>query len=264
MVLDLRGNGGGLLNEAVLMASLFLRGRRGRLHRRPHPGRRDYEAIGDALEPPPMVVLINRDTASAAEILAAALGDDDLATIVGTRSFGKGVFQEVIELANGGALDLTIGEYLTADGRRWPARGSSPTCGRDDPDTPRRGPATRRSRCSRASSPRAGEPPPEARRVVGVVSRAGASSSLSRCSSAGPQVPLAKPTARDAGPRWPWSSSGQAPACVRAPRLPERARDVVEALLWERGEPRLPRPRSRPRPADAAAAAEAAAGAGAT
>ena len=64
----------------------------------------------------PTVVLINRDTASAAEILTAALKQAGVATVVGTRSFGKGTFQEVIPLDNGGALDLTVGEYLTRDG----------------------------------------------------------------------------------------------------------------------------------------------------
>ena len=63
-----------------------------------------------------MVILTNRDTASASEIVTAALQQNDLATVVGTRTFGKGTFQEVIELDGGAALDLTVGEYLTADG----------------------------------------------------------------------------------------------------------------------------------------------------
>jgi carboxyl-terminal processing protease len=73
-----------------------------------------------------MVVIINRDTASAAEILTAALQERNLATVVGTRSFGKGAFQEVIELPNGGALDLTVGEYLTADETSLADRGVRP------------------------------------------------------------------------------------------------------------------------------------------
>ena len=72
------------------------------------------------------MVLINRDTASAAEILASALGERELATIVGTRSFGKGVFQEVIELDSGGAIDLTVGEYLTSEGRSLAGKGVRP------------------------------------------------------------------------------------------------------------------------------------------
>ena len=64
----------------------------------------------------PYDVLIDRGTASAAEILTAALKDDGDATVVGTRSYGKGVFQEEHDLANGGALKLTVGEYFTPDG----------------------------------------------------------------------------------------------------------------------------------------------------
>jgi carboxyl-terminal processing protease len=137
LLLDLRGNGGGLLNEAVLSTSVFVEDgvivstdSRSR-------GHREYEAQGDALDPRPTVVLINRDTASAAEILTAALGDYDLATIVGTRSFGKGTFQEVIRLPGGGALDLTVGQYLTADGTSLAGKGIQPDVrAADDPDTP--------------------------------------------------------------------------------------------------------------------------------
>jgi carboxyl-terminal processing protease len=126
LVLDLRGNGGGLLNEAVLTSSVFVEdGVIVSTSGRAQPDQ-DYEAVGDALEPRPMVVLINRDTASAAEILASALGERELATIVGTRSFGKGSFQEVIELDDGGALDLTVGEYLTSEGKSLAGEGIRP------------------------------------------------------------------------------------------------------------------------------------------
>ncbi len=84
LVLDLRGNGGGLLNEAVLCASLFLD--KGQLVVSTNSrtlGHRDYEAVGDPLPTRPTVVLINHDTASAAEILASALSDHHRATIVG-------------------------------------------------------------------------------------------------------------------------------------------------------------------------------------
>jgi carboxyl-terminal processing protease len=116
LVLDLRGNGGGLLNEAVLAASVFVEDGNIVSTRSRTQGDRSYEAVGDALEPRPMAVLVNRDTASAAEILAAALEEYDLATVVGTRTYGKGTFQQVLHLPAGGALDLTEGEYLTADG----------------------------------------------------------------------------------------------------------------------------------------------------
>ena len=138
LLLDLRGNGGGLLNEAVLCASLFLR--KGQLVVSTNSrtmGHHDYEAVGGSLPKRPTVVLINHDTASAAEILASALSDHNLATIVGTRSFGKGTFQEVIRLAAGGALDLTVGEYLTADGTSLAGKGIRPAVqAADDPKTP--------------------------------------------------------------------------------------------------------------------------------
>jgi carboxyl-terminal processing protease len=126
LMLDLRGNGGGLLNEAVLTASVFIEdGVIVTTEGRAQP-RQDYTAVGGALDPQPTVVLIDRNTASAAEILAAALEERGLATLVGTRSFGKGTFQEVIELENGGAVDLTVGEYLTADGNSLAGEGIKP------------------------------------------------------------------------------------------------------------------------------------------
>ena len=89
-------------------------------------GAANYRAVGGNLPEEPTVVLINRDTASAAEILTAALAEYDLATIVGTRSFGKGTFQEVIHLAAGGALDLTVGQYFTANGASLANKGIQP------------------------------------------------------------------------------------------------------------------------------------------
>jgi carboxyl-terminal processing protease len=126
LVLDLRGNGGGLLEEAVLSASLFVKHGVIVTTDSRSQGRRVYGAVGDALAPRPTVILINRDTASAAEILTAAIADHGLGTVVGTRSFGKGVFQQVTSLANGGALDLTIGEYLTPNGTSLAGKGIKP------------------------------------------------------------------------------------------------------------------------------------------
>jgi carboxyl-terminal processing protease len=126
LVLDLRGNGGGLLTEAVLTSSLFVEDgvivtTNGRTQ-----GDQTFEAVGDALPERSTVVLINHDTASASEILTAALQQAGLAEVVGQRSFGKGTFQEVIPLENGGALDLTIGEYLTRDGTSINGTGIKP------------------------------------------------------------------------------------------------------------------------------------------
>jgi carboxyl-terminal processing protease len=117
IVLDLRGNGGGLLEEAVLSASVFLPKDEVVVTTNSRTqGHAVYKTVGDNLPKVPVVVLVDRNTASAAEILTAALADDAGAKTVGTRSYGKGVFQQEIDLSNGGALKLTIGEYFTPDG----------------------------------------------------------------------------------------------------------------------------------------------------
>ncbi len=136
LVLDLRDNGGGLLNEAVLSTSVFLEDGNVVSTRSRTQGDRDYPAAGDALDPRPTVVLVNRGTASASEILTAALQQNDLAEVVGTRTYGKGTFQEMIDLPAGGALDLTIGEYLTADGTSILGEGVKPDVRvADDPES---------------------------------------------------------------------------------------------------------------------------------
>ena len=83
-----------------------------------------------------MVVLINGDTASASEIVTAALEQAGIAKVVGTTSFGKGTFQEVIPLKNGAALDLTVGEYLTRNGTSINGIGIAPQVkAKDNPST---------------------------------------------------------------------------------------------------------------------------------
>jgi carboxyl-terminal processing protease len=117
IVLDLRHNPGGLLDEAVLTASLFLPEDEVvvRTNSRSQ-GESVHKTTDGRISKLPVVVLIDRGTASAAEILTAALADDAGAEVVGTRSYGKGVFQEEQALSNGGALKLTVGEYFTPDG----------------------------------------------------------------------------------------------------------------------------------------------------
>jgi carboxyl-terminal processing protease len=139
VVLDLRNNGGGLLQEAVLTASVFLREGEVVVSTRSRAqGETVYEAEGGNLPQLPVVVLIDRGTASAAEILAAALADAAGAEVVGTRSFGKGVFQQEVGLSNGGALKLTVGEYFTPDGTNLAGKGIRPDVGATDaPATPR-------------------------------------------------------------------------------------------------------------------------------
>jgi carboxyl-terminal processing protease len=117
IVLDLRGNPGGLLEEAVLSASVFLpKGKIVVSTDSRTQGHSVHRTVGGPQLAYTLVVLIDGNTASAAEILTAALADKGGATVVGTRSFGKGVFQEEKSLANGGALKLTVGEYFTPDG----------------------------------------------------------------------------------------------------------------------------------------------------
>jgi carboxyl-terminal processing protease len=118
IVLDMRGNGGGLLDEAVLISSIFIPegtvvSTDGRTR-----GRKTFKATGDAISTKiPVVVLVDKGTASASEIVTGALQDRKRAKVVGTNTYGKGVFQEVEELPNGGALEITVGEYFTPSGR---------------------------------------------------------------------------------------------------------------------------------------------------
>jgi carboxyl-terminal processing protease len=127
LVLDLRGNGGGLLEEAVSTASIFLpKGETVVSTDSRSEGHAVYKTAGGNLPALPIVVLIDRNTASAAEILTAALADDAGAKTVGTRSYGKGVFQQEIDLSNGGALKLTVGEYFTPDGTNLAGKGIHP------------------------------------------------------------------------------------------------------------------------------------------
>lgn len=118
IVFDLRHNGGGLLNEAVEVASVFLpEGRVVSTKGRARP-ERVYNATGGAIDDKiPVVVLVDEGSASASEIVTGALQDRKRAKVVGTRTFGKGVFQEIEQLDNGGALDITVGEYFTPSGR---------------------------------------------------------------------------------------------------------------------------------------------------
>ncbi len=118
LILDLRENGGGLVNEAVNVASAFIsNGTILSTDGRAQP-RQVYMAKGNAIAPTiPMVVLVDQDTASAAEIVTGALKDRGRAKVVGTHTYGKGVFQEIQPLSNGGALDFTVGEYFTPNGQ---------------------------------------------------------------------------------------------------------------------------------------------------
>jgi carboxyl-terminal processing protease len=128
-VIDLRNNPGGLLDQAISVSDAFLE--RGEIvstrGRNAEETQRFNARSGDVTKGKPVIVLINGGSASASEIVAGALQDHKRATIVGTRSFGKGSVQTIIPLGSGnGALRLTTARYFTPAGRSIQAKGISP------------------------------------------------------------------------------------------------------------------------------------------
>jgi len=126
LIIDVRGNGGGLLQNAIDIGSMFI----------PTPGmivqtvdregrREQLESTGRVLWTKPVVMLINESSASASEILAGALRDNKVATLVGMHSFGKASVQNVRQLNDGSAVLLTIAKYLTPNGEDITKRGIS-------------------------------------------------------------------------------------------------------------------------------------------
>ena len=119
LILDLRNNPGGLLNQAIAVTDFFLP--RGELvvstRGRAEGSARTYEAPGIEMIDVPLVVLINRHSASASEIVAGALQDHDRALIVGETSFGKGLVQSVYTMSNNTGMALTTAKYYTPSGR---------------------------------------------------------------------------------------------------------------------------------------------------
>ena len=128
LVLDLRGNPGGVLESSVSVADEFLdSGIIVRAEGRTAESRFELRATaGDALRSAPLVVLIDRGSASGAEIVAGALRDHGRATLMGERTFGKGSVQTVMPLANGQALKLTTSRYFTPSGASIHDRGLEP------------------------------------------------------------------------------------------------------------------------------------------
>jgi carboxyl-terminal processing protease len=140
VLLDLRANPGGALDEGVLVASSFLP--KGKLvvstRGRTQPERK-YKAVGDPISANvPVVVLVDRSSASASEIVTGALRDHERATVVGQKTFGKGVFQQLEPLPNDGLLKITVGGYYLPDGENLAGDGIEPPVkAKDDPKTRR-------------------------------------------------------------------------------------------------------------------------------
>ncbi|MFA4905758.1 MAG: S41 family peptidase [Candidatus Margulisiibacteriota bacterium] len=126
LILDLRGNGGGLLDNAIDIGSMFIRS--GIIVQTvDREGQKEVKySSGRILWWQPMAVLINEASASASEILAGALKDHKIATVVGTHSFGKASVQSVRVLADNSAVLLTIAKYLTPDGTDISKKGIQP------------------------------------------------------------------------------------------------------------------------------------------
>ncbi len=129
LILDLRNNPGGLLEQAVKVTNLFIDSgiivsTVGRDINRPDDV--EYAIKRNTLSNFPMIVLVNEGTASASEIVAGALQDRERAIIMGTQTFGKGSVQNIIPLPNGGALKMTIARYFTPKGRSIQAKGITP------------------------------------------------------------------------------------------------------------------------------------------
>jgi len=118
LIIDMRGNPGGLLDQSVTMADLFLEGGTIVSTRGRHPEARQYYSAtsGDVTDGLPIVVLMDGDSASAAEIVAAALQDGGRAVVIGTTSYGKGTVQTVIQLPNGGEITLTWSRFYSPSG----------------------------------------------------------------------------------------------------------------------------------------------------
>jgi len=128
-VVDLRNNPGGLLDQAISVSDAFLE--RGEIvstrGRNAEETQRFSARPGDLIKGKPVIVLINGGSASASEIVAGALQDHKRATLLGTRSFGKGSVQTIIPLGAGnGALRLTTARYFTPSGKSIQAKGITP------------------------------------------------------------------------------------------------------------------------------------------
>jgi carboxyl-terminal processing protease len=172
-VIDLRNNPGGLLDQAISVSDAFLE--KGEIAstrgRNAEETQRFNARAGDLTKGKPLIVLINGGSASASEIVAGALQDHRRATVIGTRTFGKGSVQTIIPLGSrSGALRLTTARYFTPSGRSIQAKGiSTSRCCKRCPRSSKRAPTrAARLRCADTSKPKATSRParsPISRRI---------------------------------------------------------------------------------------------------
>ena len=125
-VLDLRDNGGGYLNAAIDVSSKFVATGPIVSVAERAGSTREYDADDVAVAPKPLVVLVNKYTASASEITSGAIQDNGVGTLVGTKTFGKGVVQTIFPLPDGAAVKITTARYLTPSGRDINSVGITP------------------------------------------------------------------------------------------------------------------------------------------
>lgn len=126
IVIDLRDNPGGVLSVATDFAQLFIRSGLLVSYDRGSGQRVSIEASNDKPISVPLAIIVNRNTASSAEVVAGALQDRNRGVVVGEKSFGKGSVQESITLSNGASLETTVGKFRTPSGRFIDKRGITP------------------------------------------------------------------------------------------------------------------------------------------
>jgi carboxyl-terminal processing protease len=139
IVFDLRGNGGGYESSAVRVASAFVPSGAIVITQTNHGHRVITVADGTAAPPQPLAVLVDHDSASGSELVTGAVADHGLGTIVGTRTFGKGLVQTMFPLPDGSAMKVTTARYFTPDGRDIDRIGIAPDVAVDEPADAQRG-----------------------------------------------------------------------------------------------------------------------------
>jgi carboxyl-terminal processing protease len=158
LILDLRGDGGGYESSAVRVASAFVPSGPIVITQTNHGHRIVTTADGSALPVQPLAVLVDGDSASGSELVTGAIADHRLGTIVGTRTFGKGLVQTMFPLPDGSALKVTTARYFTPDGRDIDRRGITPDIVVSEPLGSRRGEPGRDPQLDAALA-RLGSPP---------------------------------------------------------------------------------------------------------